>query len=144
MPNLLVACSVVASVGLLALLDLGSESRIGTSILQASDALQRAWTGGDSDASAGTLFSARPDDASVVGLAQLHAAHGARRLSTNPAGVSWKPSAADVNKTVLVLAHYKEDLTWVYERQPFDFFVISKCCPELGDTPHTLSVNRGA
>lgn len=54
---------------------------------------------------------------------------------------TWK---GDPNtEVVVVAAHYRQDLQWLYERQPFDHFVVSKCCPELGWTNHTLPINKG-
>ena len=60
-------------------------------------------------------------------------------------GRPWDPErpADGDNETVVVLAHYKEDLDWLHKRQPFDYFVVTKCCHQLGWTPHTLPINRG-
>ena len=60
-------------------------------------------------------------------------------------GRPWDPEhpAGGDNETVLVLAHFKERTEWLYTRQPFDYFIVSKCCAQLGWTPHTLPVNRG-
>jgi hypothetical protein len=62
--------------------------------------------------------------------------------STNRAPRLWKPHGKDNTDTMLVLAHYKEDMSWL-SRQPFDYFPISKCCPEFGWAPNYLPINRG-
>ena len=60
-------------------------------------------------------------------------------------GRPWDPEhpADGDNETVLVLAHFKEPTDWLYTRQPFDYFIVTKCCHQLGWTPHTLPINRG-
>ncbi len=133
-----VTLSCAAVLACLAVYYTGNHWQLGASV----DALLHKHVGMDSDAASASAADR------TKGRVELHKAirAPARRMLVEDrrhAGTSWKPSAADVNKTVLVLAHFREDLEWLYTRQPYDFFVISKCCPALGDTPHTLSINRG-
>ena len=101
----------------------------------------------------------RMRQAAEVGATPLVDGNLARRLAVDtPLGATttpvkrrvgrpWNPLASRLddgdNETVLVLAHYKEPTEWLYTRQPFDYFIVTKCCIQLGWTPHTLPVNRG-
>ena len=57
-------------------------------------------------------------------------------------GQPWNPHTGS-RDVVLVLAHFEEDLTWLHTRQPYDFYVVSKCCHELADTHPQLVANIG-
>ena len=93
------------------------------------------------------MGAARDDDA--VRRRYRHLAEDTRVTATPPVkarvGRPWNPNHPDAgdDETVVVLAHFKEPTEWLYTRQPFDYFLVSKCCAQLGWGPYTLPINRG-
>ena len=53
----------------------------------------------------------------------------------------WRPRA-NSDDIVLVLAHYKEDTSWI-ARQPYDYVVRSQCCLELGNQLDSWNTQLG-